>query len=323
MDNEFLRQRHALYATPRDVINDVVKRATGHDVAEHEQLMRGYDNEVYRVWTKQGERFIVRVNQHGNVGFREEAWAMERCRAEGVPVPDVYGIETVTIADQNHDVMVVQHAPGRSLHEVEASLTEWERARVWSNVGATLSAIHRVKVDGFYLMHADGSWDFPDWDSIMRSAMESRAADVPDLLRAGLPEAEAEQLLAILAVMPTLPAPQPVLCHGDLRAEHVFVDDQLRVCSVIDWGYFQGGPALLDVATLRIFHSDVPTRWIMAGYGDKSLCDASFPVRLLLQLASLQMGFLAHEVREGNRRKTEAFLTGIRATIAEWAALER
>ena len=33
MDNEFLRQRHALYATPRDVIDGVVKRATGHDVA--------------------------------------------------------------------------------------------------------------------------------------------------------------------------------------------------------------------------------------------------------------------------------------------------
>jgi Ser/Thr protein kinase RdoA (MazF antagonist) len=323
MANKFLRQRHALYATPRDVIHGVVKRATGHDVAEYEQLVRGYDNEVYRVRTRSGERFIVRVSQHGPVGFREEAWAMERCRAEGVPVPDVYGIETVIVADQPHDVMVVQYAPGRPLDEIEASLAEAERARVWADVGAVLSRIHRVKVDGFYLMHADGSWDFPDWDSIMRSAMEGRTNDMPDLRRAGLTEAEVDQLLAILAVMPTFPAPEAVLCHGDLRSEHVFVDDRLRVCSVIDFGYFQGGPALLDFATLRIFHPEVPTSWIMAGYGDKSLFDASFQMHLMVHQVGLQIGFLAHEMREGNRLKTEAAVPRIRAMLAEWTLMER
>ena len=285
--------------------------------------MHGYDNEVYRVRTRAGKRFIVRVSQHGPVGFREEAWAMERCRAEGVPVPDVYGIETVTVADQSHDVMVVQHAPGRPLHEIEAALTERERARVWAGVGAVLSSIHRVKVGGFYLMHADGSWDFPDWESIMRSAVEGRNADASDLLRAGLTESEVDRLLAILAVMPTFPAPGAVLCHADLRAEHVFVDDQLQVCSVIDFGYFQGGPAVLDIAMLRIVHPDVPITWIMAGYGDKSLFDASFPVRLLVQQVGLQIGFLAHEMREGNRVKVEAAVPRIRAMLVEWALVER
>ncbi|CAA9366046.1 MAG: hypothetical protein AVDCRST_MAG93-7984, partial [uncultured Chloroflexia bacterium] len=195
--------------------------------------------------------------------------------------------------------------------------------RVWADVGAVLSSIHRVKVGGFHLMHADGSWDFPDWESIMHSAMEGRAADVPDLLRAGLTEAETDQLLAIHAVMPTLPTPEAVLCHGDLSTEHIFVDDQLRVCSVIDWGYFQGGSAVLDLAMLRMYHSEVPTAWIMKGYRDQSLFDSTFQLQLLVQLAGLQMGFLAHEMREGNSGITEVALPGIRATLAEWALMKR
>src|SRR5262245_11888282 len=97
MITDVIRQRHAAYQTPDNVISDILRRATGHDAIVLEKLMRGYDNEVYIVQTRAGGDFVVRIHHHDGAGFAEEAWAIEQCRGVGVPVAEVYLVEALTI----------------------------------------------------------------------------------------------------------------------------------------------------------------------------------------------------------------------------------
>jgi Ser/Thr protein kinase RdoA (MazF antagonist) len=321
MANEFLQRRHASYATPRHVIFDLIKTATGQEAIAREQITRGYDNEVYRVRTRQGEEYVVRIGHHGGVGFKQQVWAMDRCREAGAPIPDVYLSTTIADTDQPREAMVMQTVPGRPLSDIQATLTRAELAHVCRQVGAAMSAIHGVRAGGFYRMSADGRWDFPDWQSIARSAIQERAAETPLLLQGGLSQAEVDALLRILSKVLTLDYPRPVLCHGDLGSDHVFVDDHLRLTGVIDFGDFQGGPAVLDFAILLMNEPTFELEWLQQAYHPASLFDESFPTQLLVQQAGLQMGYLAHYVREGNADERAALLEGIRRTIRSWVRL--
>ena len=73
MTGDYRRDLHAGFTTPEMVVFGLVARATGLRPVAREQLTRGYDNEVYRVATRQGPRFIVRIKRRGGVPFQSEA----------------------------------------------------------------------------------------------------------------------------------------------------------------------------------------------------------------------------------------------------------
>lgn len=322
MANEFLQQRHANYATSQTAIFDLIKTATDQEATARQQIIRGYDNEVYRVQTRQGEEYIVRIGHHGGVRFSQQAWAMDRCREAGAPIPEVYLLTTLADTDQSREAMVLQTVPGRPLSDIQATLSQAELAHVCRQVGAAMSAIHSVRAGGFYRMNADGRWDFPDWQSIARSAIHERTAEAPLLLQAGLGQAEVDALLRILNTLLTFEYPQPVLCHGDLGSDHLFVDDRLRLTGVIDFGDFQGGAAILDFAILLMNEPAFELEWLQQGYQPAALFDGTFAAQLLVQQAGMQMGYLAHYVREGNADEREVLLEGMQRTIRDWDRLQ-
>src|SRR5689334_9065171 len=166
MATDIIRQRHDAYRTSEQVIFDLVKRATGQQAIAREKIVRGYDSEVYIVQTRQSGDVAVRIRHHGGAPFADEAWAIAQCRAVGVPAPEVLLVEIITIAGQPREVMVQRRVPGRALSEIEGDLTPDQRAAVWRQAGAALGAIHSIHVGGFYKRCPDGSWDFPDWESI-------------------------------------------------------------------------------------------------------------------------------------------------------------
>ena len=320
MSDDWLHERHAAYGTPIERIRTVVQRTTGQEGVSFERIVRGHANEVYRVRTLHDQALIVRINQHGSVGFHEEAWAMEQCRAAGVPVPKVHGVETLTTSPLRK-IMVLEHAAGRPLNEKEGSLTDAQRREVWINVGAVLGAIHSIHVDGFSLMREAGRWDFPDWQRMIHTALEERRADVPDLLTAGLTQDEVDGLLAIVAYLSTLDVAQPVLCHGDLATEHIFVDDSLQVSALIDFGLFQGAPPALDFAMLHMYHPDVALSWIMEGYPHQHAMDSSFRAQVIAHVVNVGTSFLADNMRVGNAAIADVAVPGLRAALAEWNEL--
>lgn len=316
---EVMRARHTAVQLPLVSVTALVRQATGHVANDITRIVRGYESEVYRATTNSGEAVVVRIRRYGSVSYASEAWAIEQCRAAGVPVPDVLLLDTIEADDHTHEVMVQRAVPGRPLGDIQQRLSRAERARVWAQAGEALARIHSVRAGGFYKMRQPGVWDFPDDDSVSHSAIGARQGDVDELRTHGIASDDLDTLVEILvAGENAFTCPVPSLLHGDFLPDHLFVDDDLRLRGVIDFGDFQGGPRIVDVANLHMNAPDVDLAWLRAGYGEREPFDQHFERRLILTSAEQQIGYLAHFVREGNDEEAAPLLRAIRATAEAW-----
>lgn len=294
MTTDFLHQRHKTYTTPQSQIFALIRHVTGQTPVHSEKIVRGYDNEVYAVATEQCHDYIVRIAQHGETGYAEEAWAIEQCRQTGVPVPELCHIGTVMVDDRPRAVMVQRRVAGRALVEFAHTLNRDELLHSYAQAGAALSRIHSVHVDGFYKRRPDGLWDFPDWASITRANLRDRTAEQPALRQVGFTQREIEQLLLVVAAAAPPADTQPVLCHGDFHADHLFFDEQLTLTGVIDFGEFQGGLPVVDFVRFTLTQPDVNLSWLCAGYANQAVFDETFMLRLQQGQVSYLIGYLAH-----------------------------
>lgn len=316
MTTDFVEQRHATYTTPKQVLFDLVQQATGDDLIDREKIIRGYDNEVYAISTQQGNDYIVRIQRHGETGYTEEAWAIEQCRQAGAPVPEICHLGTVMIEDQPKPVMVQRRVAGRALAEMEHTLDQRELAHIYAQAGAALSQIHSIEVDGFYKRQSDGTWDFPDWASIEQSNLHARTAEQPQLRQAGFTQTEIDRLLAIVTEITPPLDPQPVLCHGDFHADHLFVDGALTLTAVIDFGEFQGGLPLVDFIGLSLEHPEGALTWLRAGYTNQAIFADEFAQRLRHAQASYLIGYLAHCVKIQDNEEVHTLAQQLRGVLA-------
>lgn len=316
MPTDFIAQRHAAYQTPQPLIFDLIQKATGDEPTHLEKLVRGYDNEVYAIQTRQRLDYMVRIQQHGDTGFAEEQWAIERCRAVGVPVPEICYVGLLTVGDQRKPVMVQRRIPGRPLAEVYATLKPTDPAHVFRQVGAMLSEIHSISVGGFYKLNPGDVWDFPDWESIDQANRRDRTAERPQLLTAGLHGAEIDALFAITLDQPPPAERQPVLCHGDLGFDHIFVDANLTLSGVIDFGQFQGGLPIVDFARLSLDCSPEEMTWVQEGYTNNAFLADNFEQRLRRERLNFLSGYLAHCVRIADHEEVAIVIATIRESLS-------
>ncbi len=311
MTNSFREDFHAAFTAPRDPLVALIEREAGALVAGLERVTQGYANEVYYADLTSSERIVVRIRRRGAINFASEAWALEAARRAGVPVPRILAL-TVLEADEPLEVMLLSLVPGRPLGALWPGLGEAERRTVMRHVGETLRALH-TEVDGWGRRFEDGNWEFATWRERAASEVRGREADVSTLQQAGLTEAETDGLMETVRAMLTVGEPTPVLCHGDLGMDHLFVDGDLNVTGIIDFGMWRGGPRELDAAVLTMYHPDVPAAWL-------GPLGAASERRLSEQIA-VGMGFLAHDLREGSADYLELALSGLRGSLQAWRAV--
>ena len=134
-----------------------------------------------------------------------------------------------------------------------------------------------------------------------KTLLTFRQKDAPELERAGLTPTEVGGLLRIVSQMRDLPYGQPVLCDGDLGADHLFVGDDLELTGVIDFGMAQGGAPALDVGVLRMFHPEIELAWLAEGYGGGPFTAEGFEREVLAQQVDVAMSYLAENLRRGTR----------------------
>lgn len=94
---DWLGGHHAQFGTPFEVIDDLVRRATGAGVARIKRIVLGESNEVHAVTSSNGDEVVVRINHNdGAAAFRRAEAVIGRARAIGIPVPDSLLIEDGT-----------------------------------------------------------------------------------------------------------------------------------------------------------------------------------------------------------------------------------
>ncbi|QDU66024.1 phosphotransferase [Engelhardtia mirabilis] len=131
-----------------------------------------------------------------------------------------------------------------------AALGPTERRAAAEPLAHFLAALHAIPAD------RAATWGAPA-DNVRRLDVPYRATQATEALAAatGLVEARVAQVLpAVIADAPPTWRPRErSLCHGDLYARHLLVDDGLRPCGVIDWGDLHRGDGTVDLALAHGF----------------------------------------------------------------------
>ena len=300
--NAFVRNRHREFEAPAEVVFDLVKRATGREPVGRTKIVRGYENEVYCVETRRGGAYIVKIRRLGEVALHQEAWAMERCREAGVPVPEVLLVDRVRFEGKPFEAMVQSRAVGQPLTDVRGVLGKPVLDSVLHRVGEILGCIHSVQIEGFGRRQADGRWDSATWESIAASVVRKRESNKAYLLQAGFSAREFDFMMGMLRKYPdTFPCRRPVLCHGDIEPDHILIGEDQKVSGVIDFGQVQGAPPILDFIYLSFMLPERDLEPVKRGYPDRTFVEDRFDLRLHLHRLEFLMGCVAHTVMMGDK----------------------
>jgi aminoglycoside phosphotransferase (APT) family kinase protein len=320
MSDAFLQERIASYKTSRQDLDSIVKTIMNDEIAEVLPVKQGYANEVHSLKTKKGQDIIVRIQQQGVTDFEQEVWAMSHARSLDVPIPNVYDVRKFEIAGQPHDVMVMQKVGGKPVSEIP-NLEPSQLQHICGQLGLALAKLQSSTVNGFGFLKENHKWEFDNWQSYVASNLQWRESDAPYLVKAGLSEKEVSQLLDIVGEMKSGDHQKPVLCHGDIGFEHLFVNDDLELVSLIDWGMCQGSSYALDVAVFLMYHPDVELLWIVQDYSSLGISETAFKREMLIWQVNTAMSFLGHGMREGNEDYKDIAVQGMRSMIEKWQSL--
>ncbi len=308
--SHFMDEVHSRFGLGEEQVRQLLLEVSSELPRKLERIISGYDNEVYRAVYAASPDYYLRIRRRGEVSFRDEAWAMEQGRSRGVPVPAVISLgQTADVLGQaDVEYMVLEGVSGQPLAELWAALGQKERETALFQAGIQLARIHSIKVSGFWRRQPAGDWDFDTWEGVMDSALHDRSGEKQWIQGDRFSEEQFSEMMQLLRLYrDRFGCSQPVLCHGDYLPEHIFVDASGHVTGIIDFGQFQGGPAELDVAYLRLEWPQLELTSFLAGFGSEQRLPDEFPMRLELQRLALAMGHLAYQRQEGDTEQT-AFL---------------
>lgn len=312
---------HAQFTTPTATVRRLMERATGGQPTGLEQVVNGYDNEVYRVDLAGHRRVFVRLRRGGNDSFSQELWAMDLAREAGVPVPRVVFDGFVEDKGGTRPAMVMEGAPGQVLADLLPRLSPSDRYSTLADLGSVLRQLHSVNTPGVWRPDQSGTW--PNAEELRRGFVADRIAEREHLVTAGLTADEVDRTIALLGAAPdTPPVAGFVLCHGDVTPDHIFIDPELRVSALIDWGMWHGGSAVGELAYVSSWAFAEPDlSAILKGYGG-SLFDGSPRRALALSLVNNLVGHVAHHVTIGDTEGAANVTASLRRALVDASKCE-
>lgn len=220
-----------MVATPRSIIDRVVRSVCGRPVERLTPLAGGGMNETYRVDLWSETALVVRIARQPVPWFVDEAELMALARGAGVPTPTVLGLEQRELDGELLSFSVQQFIPGRSLDELAASLPAADLERLVVEAGELLARVHSLtSVRG-----ARHELRQPEDQAV------SHAVRVVEEALGRAAAATVERGADLLREELTSPRdPPPSLVQGDFLPKNLLVDDRALV-GVIDWEF--AGPA--------------------------------------------------------------------------------
>lgn len=298
------------------MVVDLIERGTHSSVHDLRRLTLGDENEVYQARLSDGSVVYARIRRPGEGTFGPEIWAMDQARSAGVPIPHVLALEEIFAESGPRSVMLIAESPGRQLAELLPALSEPRRHRALMNVARVLAVIHTVTTPGVSRPDPDGNW--PDAHEARQAFIGECTGQRPHLVTAGLTEAEVQTVIEQIGQSPDTPATtDPVLCHGDLHAGHVFVGDDLEVRGIIDWGRWHGGSMIGELSAICMLYQPSDVDAILTGYGTNLNHQPPLRRRLALSIINQAIGHIAWHESIGNSGGTAHYVRALRTALAE------
>ncbi len=198
-------------------------------------------NTVYEV----DERLIVKASTN-HAALRAEAWACAQAADAGCAAPAILRFARL---DTGVNALMMSRVPGRPISAQDPAFDQ---------VAANLRRLHGVTLSGFGWL-SEGSLKHPSWPSFLKAICDNTRKLAPDVADAA--ESAIDEHADTLGTNAT-----GVLCHGDLKAAHILVDDG-RLAGVIDWGDALVADPWFDIA--RFAHRSPASSLVLLldGYG--------------------------------------------------------
>lgn len=293
------------------------RRLSVHRVADAEALIEhalgrsplivrkdtaGSSHAVYFVTLADGGEVVLRVAMQPDQDEALERWMIGRCRAAGVPVPDVL-VCRPSAGDGVPAFVITRRLPGRPAHKVR--LSPQDRGAVLREMGGYLAAIHSIPVPGFGRLVRRGRTYAGGDGSLWNFVQREFDADLERLPHGVLPPPRRRALLARLtAARNVLKRPRGALLHGDYRLKNavlVQTSPGWRVSGLVDFEMAAAGDPAQDLA--YFFYSLRSDAWseadvstICAGYGCPYPLTEELRRRVLLYQVWHAVGHLFWEV---------------------------
>jgi aminoglycoside phosphotransferase (APT) family kinase protein len=303
-ENRWKEQLHAGWTTPDDVINRLVRKASGSAAVTRSRIVGGEGNEVWSITTQSGDDLILRVSRSNT--FAAEQWATEQARHMGVPVPEILlvddAVPTGDTGGSQVAIWIHRTIQGQPLWTVQ---DEQSARRLTAHAGELLVRIHAVRTSGAGPIDARGRGRFTGsshssgFSAYLASEWDDRAADAA--LANGISRTDVDEAAALLETYQHVWATPPHLLHGDWLPEHILVRDD-AVVGIIDFGNTRSGDPAYDIAYWQFFwDADLyPTSALLDGYRRAGDTGQFLDLRVHLCRLSLSMRAISYYT-EGSR----------------------
>ena len=267
--DKHLASLHHAWATPPTVVAGLVAEVADTAVLDISRIVAGEQNEVYDVTLERAPSLIVRISHVRPEAHDREAWVIGQCASRGIRAPRVHALRRVEVGSERRSIIVMEKLPGERLCDV--NLDELDVRRVLGEVGAWLTELHSIPVQGFGYLDGRGVGKLATMDDWL-AGMTSEAHAFEEAGRSvGLEVATIRGWLREIVDSFRAAPPRVALIHNDLLANHVLVHDG-HLSGIIDFGEVAAEPAASDFAKWDFGEGErFPVEWIQAGYGDASL----------------------------------------------------
>jgi aminoglycoside phosphotransferase (APT) family kinase protein len=270
---QHLAALHERWAAPPSVVVSAVGEVTDAPVLDIRRIVAGEQNEVYDVTLEGAASLIVRIALGAPDAHDREVWVIGQCASRGLPAPRVHTHCHVEVGSGRRSVIVMEKLPGERLCDLDPD--ELDVRRVLGEVGAWLTQLHTIPVQGFGYLDGSGVGKLATMDGWLAGLTTEARAFEEAGRSVGLEAAAIRSwLLEIVDSLRETP-PRITLIHNDLWADHVLVHDG-HLSGIIDFGEVAAEPAANDFAKWDFAEGErYPVEWIRAGYGDRSLFEAA------------------------------------------------
>jgi aminoglycoside phosphotransferase (APT) family kinase protein len=195
-----------------------------------ERVPIGFGNENWRVTDPAGPVYVLKIGPIDSAAkWRSARVSYELAASVGVPVPRL-----VHFAEhEEHVVRVFEWIDGRSPLDLT---THPERiATFFESLGTSVARLHSIELDAFSSRLDGSAPSFRSWadyvgyrlEQVRRRCSDSDAVDAATLDRACREIGHVAREVSDAA--------RPTLCHRDLYADNLLVDDDGALLAILDW----------------------------------------------------------------------------------------
>ena len=299
----FIKEKHErLFNTPIELINRAVEQATGTPIQTKERIIKGELNEVYSVKTTQGQEIIVRISHGDKPLFEFEKQIIDKCRAVGVPVPEILLVDTFMVGDKQHAISIQSKLAGVPFLELE-HVSESESKNITRQAGEILSKIHSIPIHGFGALDEQGNGQYATMKDFLLNAFdEDKMSHVAQSV--GIDQSVMNRALEVIHQGALLyPETTPCLIHNDYGPKHILVHNG-RITGIIDFEIARSGDPVREFARWAYFNSEDGRNAYMdsfkEGYANKSIFSDTFDGRFRVWMMYLILVHLNYFIQDQN-----------------------